>query len=84
MKEGKALCIKCGKEPEKREIPKEQKQEETKDDEENEYKIKAKIAASAAILVFYNICPFVFICILVRNKKQLDSDECRGRYGSMY
>ena len=63
---------------------KEQKQEETKDDEENEYKIKAKIAASAAILVFYNICPFVFICILVRNKKQLDSDECRGRYGSMY
>ena len=28
MKEGKALCIKCGKEPKKREIPKEQKQEE--------------------------------------------------------
>ena len=28
MKEGKALCVKCGKEPEKREIPKEQKQEE--------------------------------------------------------
>ena len=28
MKEGQALCIKCGKEPEKREIPKEQKQEE--------------------------------------------------------
>ena len=28
MKEGKALCIKCGKEQEKREIPKEQKQEE--------------------------------------------------------
>ena len=28
MKEGKALCIKCGKEPEIREIPKEQKQEE--------------------------------------------------------
>ena len=27
MKEGKALCIKCGKEPEKRKIPKEQKQE---------------------------------------------------------
>tara|TARA_B100001758_G_scaffold105568_1_gene90473 strand:- start:239 stop:562 length:324 start_codon:yes stop_codon:yes gene_type:complete len=27
MKEGQALCIKCGKEPEKREIPKEQKQE---------------------------------------------------------
>ncbi len=29
MKEGKALCVKCGKEPEKREIPKEQKQEES-------------------------------------------------------
>ena len=28
MKEGQALYIKCGKEPEKREIPKEQKQEE--------------------------------------------------------
>ena len=27
MKGGQALCIKCGKEPEKREIPKENKQE---------------------------------------------------------
>ena len=29
MKEGQALCIKCGKEPEKREIPKDQKQGES-------------------------------------------------------
>jgi len=28
MKEGQALCIKCGKEPKKREIPKQEKQEE--------------------------------------------------------
>ena len=30
MKGGQALCIKCGKEPEKREIPKENKEEEKK------------------------------------------------------
>ncbi|MGB1429554.1 MAG: Sjogren's syndrome/scleroderma autoantigen 1 family protein [Nitrosopumilus sp.] len=30
MKGGQALCIKCGKEPEKREIPKENKQEKKK------------------------------------------------------
>ena len=28
MKEGQALCIKCGREPEKRDIPKEEKPEE--------------------------------------------------------
>ena len=27
MKEGQALCIKCGREPEKRDIPKEEKSE---------------------------------------------------------
>jgi len=34
MKEGQALCIQCGREPEKRDIPKEKKPEEQKPEEQ--------------------------------------------------
>ena len=58
-----------------------QHHEETKDGEESETSIYAKLAVPAAMLIFFNVAPIVFICILRHNKKQLDTDECRARYG---
>jgi len=46
--------------------------------------IYAKLAIPAAMLAFFNICPIVFICILKRNKKHLNSPEVRQKYGQMY
>lgn len=43
MKEGQALCIKCGKEPEKREIPKENKQEEKENPLKNTLEKKLEV-----------------------------------------
>ena len=43
MKGGQALCIKCGKEPEKREIPKENKHEKKENPLKNTLKKKLEV-----------------------------------------
>ena len=42
------------------------------------------VSAALALLVVYNLIPFVFGCILKRNKKQLDQGVCKDKYGEMY
>ena len=40
-----------------------------------------KLAIPGAMLVAFNIFPIVFLCILRKNKDNLDSSACRERYG---
>ena len=42
------------------------------------------LAIPNTILLLLNICPLVFLCILKRNKNNLNDPECRAKYGQMY
>ena len=42
------------------------------------------LAVPICMIMFFNIAPLFFLCILRRNRNKLDTPECRAKYGQMY
>ena len=60
------------------------KQHKDSEVEETTSTLMAKLTVPAAMLIFFNIAPFIFYRILKNNKKQLATQECRQKYGQLY